>query len=209
MRRRRIGTVHLEGLLVDGQFLGDGIAIATQRAVQIQNVRVERAHDNIKGAHADCVQVQQGVGRLRMDRFTCSTERQGVFLGDHDGPDREVDLRRVNLYGAPGKAPALAVDTELSASSPTWSSASRAGLAPVGAVRVLGLPAAGRADVQRVGVDEAASAVVSRDGKRSLVHRVEDQRRRAEGSAGAADFVPAGRSRDVVHLAGLRAQSSG
>jgi hypothetical protein len=96
------GTVHLEGLLVDGAYLSDGIAIATARDVQIQNVRVERAYDNVKTAHADCVQVQQGVADLRIDRFTCSTQRQGIFLGDN-GAIRSADLRRVNLLGAPGK----------------------------------------------------------------------------------------------------------
>ena len=96
------GTVHVEGLLVDGPYVNDGIAIATTRDVQIENVRVEAAHDMIKGGHADCVQIQQGVGDLRMDRFTCSTQRQGIFLGDHDGPIGSADLRHVNMYAAGG-----------------------------------------------------------------------------------------------------------
>jgi hypothetical protein len=97
------GTVHLEGLLVDGPYVNDGIAVATSRDVQIQNVRVERAYDRIKGGHADCVQIQGGVGDLRTDRFTCSTERQGIFLGDHSGPIGSAELRNTNIYGAPGK----------------------------------------------------------------------------------------------------------
>ena len=97
------GTVHLEGLLIDGPYVLDGLGIATGRNVQIQNVRVERVHDGIKGAHSDCVQIQQGVGHLRMDGFTCATDRQGIFLGDHDGAIRSADLRRVNMYGTPGK----------------------------------------------------------------------------------------------------------
>jgi hypothetical protein len=97
------GTVHVEGLLIDGRYVADGIAIATGRDVQIENVRVERAHEGIKDAHADCVQVQQGVRELRIDTFTCTTERQGIFLGDHGGPIAGADLRRVNLYGAPGR----------------------------------------------------------------------------------------------------------
>jgi hypothetical protein len=96
------GTVHLEGLLVDGQYVNDGIAIATTRDVQIENVRIERAHDMIKNGHADCVQIQQGVGDLRLDRFTCSTGRQGIFLGDHDGPIGSADLRHMNMYAADG-----------------------------------------------------------------------------------------------------------
>jgi hypothetical protein len=96
------GTVHVEGLLIDGAYVADGFGIATGRNVQIQNVRVERAYDNLKNAHADCVQIQQGVGHLRMDRFTCSTQRQGIFLGDHDGAIRSADLRNVNMYAAGG-----------------------------------------------------------------------------------------------------------
>jgi hypothetical protein len=96
------GTVHLEGLLIDGPYVNDGIGIATARNVQIENVRVERAYDMIKNGHADCVQIQQGVGALRMDRFTCSTGRQGVYLGDLDGPIGSADLRHVNMYAAGG-----------------------------------------------------------------------------------------------------------
>ena len=87
------GTVHLEGLLIDGRYVSDGFGVATRRNVQIQNVRVERAYDDLKNAHADCVQIQRGVGQLRMDRFTCSTERQGIFLGDHDGPIGRASCR--------------------------------------------------------------------------------------------------------------------
>ena len=97
------GTVHLEGLLIDGPYVSDGIGIATGRNVQIENVRVERVYEGIKGNHADCVQIQQGVGQLRMDRFTCSTERQGIYLGDLDGPIRGADLRHVNMYATGGK----------------------------------------------------------------------------------------------------------
>jgi hypothetical protein len=96
------GTVHLEGILIDGTYVNDGIVTATTRNLQIQNVRVERVYDMIKNGHADCMQSQVGVGHLRVDRFTCSTQRQGFFLGDHDGPIRSADLRRINLLGAPG-----------------------------------------------------------------------------------------------------------
>jgi hypothetical protein len=98
------GTIHVEGLFVDGPYVNDGIAIATGRNVQIQNVRVERARDEIKGGHADCLQVQQGVGHLRMDGFTCTTGRQGIFLGDDTWPPTtSADLRRVNIDAAGGK----------------------------------------------------------------------------------------------------------
>ena len=202
------GTVHLEGLLVDGQFLGDGIAIATQRTVQIQNVRVERAHDNVKGAHADCVQVQQGVGRLRMDRFTCSTERQGVFLGDHDGPIASVDLRRVNLNGAPGKhllwqsTPSFPLDLSdvelgIAPGSHPW--------APFG----FWVYPQQDGRTYSGGVDRRRRAIVSRDGKRLwfIGSRISGVVRRAP--AGAADFVPAGVAGMSYLPPGYARQSSG
>jgi hypothetical protein len=97
------GTVHVEGFLIDGPYVNDAIAVATPRNVQVQNVRIERVYDNIKGGHSDCLQVQQGVGHLRMDRLTCTTGRAGIFLGDHNGPIRSADLRRVNIYSADGR----------------------------------------------------------------------------------------------------------
>jgi hypothetical protein len=97
------GIVHVEGLLIDGAYVSDGIALSTQRTVQLENVRVERVRDGIKGGHADCIQPQAGVGTLRVDRFTCTTERQGIFLNDAPGRIGPVDLRNVDLHGAPGK----------------------------------------------------------------------------------------------------------
>lgn len=182
------GTVHLEGLLVDGPYLGDGIAIATARNVQIENVRVERVYDNLKAAHADCVQVQQGVGQLRIDRFTCTTERQGLFL---DGAIGGVDLRRVNLHGAPGK-------------HLLWQTTPSFDLA-VSHVRLDVIPAYQPwapfgywVYPQRDGrtyagaIDRQRRAVVSRDGKRLwfVGSRISGVVRRSP--VGARDFVPLG-----------------
>jgi hypothetical protein len=185
------GTVHLEGLLIDGAYVNDGIGVATARDVQIENIRVERAHDDIKGGHADCLQIQQGVGDLRVDGFTCTTERQGIFLGDHDGPIASVDLRRVDLYGAPGKhllwqtTPTytvamsdvrLGIATDFSAWAPFgyWVYPQRDGRTYAGRI------------------NKRRRAVVSRDGTRLwfVGSRISGVVRRA--SAGATDFVPAG-----------------
>jgi hypothetical protein len=67
-------------------------------------VYIERVYDNIKNGHSDCIQIQQGVGDFRVDKLTCSTGRHGIFLGDHNGPIRSADLRRVNMYSAGGGA---------------------------------------------------------------------------------------------------------
>ena len=96
------GTVHLEGILIDGAYVNDAIGIATPRNVQIENVRVERTYE-IKGGHPDCVQTQQGAGAIRIDRFTCTTALQGIFLRDDIYPIGACDFRHVNITGAAGK----------------------------------------------------------------------------------------------------------
>jgi hypothetical protein len=96
------GTVHIEGLLIDGAYVADGIAVATPRNIQIENVRVERTYA-IKGAHPDCFQTQAGAGAIRFDRFTCSTELQGIFLRDDTYAIGSSDFRHVNITGTPGR----------------------------------------------------------------------------------------------------------
>ena len=190
------GTVHLEGLLIDGAYVNDGIVTATSRNLQIQNVRVERAYDMIKNGHADCIQSQAGVGHLRVDRFTCSTQRQGFFLGDHDGPIRSADLRRVNLLGAPGAHLLwqttssfdiamsdvwLGIASDFRAAAPFgfWVYPQRDGKTYVGSI------------------DRRRRAVVSRDGRRLwfVGSRISGVVRKA--APGARDFVKA----DAVGMA--------
>ena len=96
------GTVHVEGLLIDGAYVADGVALATPRHVQLQNVRIERV-TALKDAHPDCIQTQQGVGALRVDRFSCSSDLQGIFLRDDLYPIGPSEFRHMNITGAPGK----------------------------------------------------------------------------------------------------------
>lgn len=97
------GTVHVEGLLISGAYVVDAFAIATGRSVQLENVRVEGTQA-FKGAHPDCVQTQRGVGALRIDRFTCTTQLQGIFLTDANGERvGRCEIRNTNITGAPGK----------------------------------------------------------------------------------------------------------
>jgi Big-like domain-containing protein len=95
------GTIHLEGLLIDGAYAADGIALATPRNIQIQNVRIESV-TALKGAHPDCIQTQQGAGAIRIDRFTCTTQLQGIFLRDDLYAIGPSDFRHVNITGNPG-----------------------------------------------------------------------------------------------------------
>ena len=160
------------------------------RNVQIENVRVERAHDGVKGDHADCIQIQQGVGHLRLDGFTCTTDRQGIFLGDHDGAIRSADLRRVNMYGSPGKH--LFWQTTPSfdlAVSDVWLGISR----DFTAWAPFGFWVYPQRDGKTYGgaVDRRRRAVVSRDGKRLwfVGSRIRGVVRRSV--PGSPEFVPA------------------
>jgi hypothetical protein len=97
-------VVHLEGILVDGDFTHDGIVTASPRTtLQVENVRIERVH-TIDDDHPDCLQTQGGLGRLRIDRFTCATQLQGIFLKVEDGLSvGPCDIRDTNIIGKPGK----------------------------------------------------------------------------------------------------------
>jgi hypothetical protein len=103
--RYSTGVVHLEGLLINGAYLADGIVTAAPAAtLQIQNVRVENAHAT-GSEHPDCLQTQAGLGALRIDRFSCSTQLQGIFLqaASSDLKVGPADIRNTNIEGAGGK----------------------------------------------------------------------------------------------------------
>lgn len=101
------GTVHIEGLLIHGDDLGEGIQISAPRSiVQIQNVRIWGIHArdqvNFSDGHPDLIQVWGSVGELRIDKLTGSSDYQGLFLkADYNGPIGRVDVSRVNIHGNP------------------------------------------------------------------------------------------------------------
>jgi hypothetical protein len=102
------GTVHLEGLLIDnsGGDLSEGINIAAPLAVvQIVNCRIEQVHarDEVgfSDNHPDLIQPWGGVRELRVDRFTGSSDYQGITLAPDYGPIGSVRLSHVNLVGLP------------------------------------------------------------------------------------------------------------
>jgi hypothetical protein len=85
-----VGTVHLEGLLLQGTrgVSWDAIDINAPRArVQIENVRVEGVSGSFEGWHADVVQPFGGVRELRIDRLSATSNYQGLQI--------PTDLRRV------------------------------------------------------------------------------------------------------------------
>ena len=104
------GTIHVEGLLITGAGLNEGINLDQQlgAVVQLQNVRVDTVHGSSSGDHADVLQTWAGPRQLRVDGLTGSTTYQGLFLlprqsGAQAQPEM-MDLRRVDLTGSPESA---------------------------------------------------------------------------------------------------------
>lgn len=103
-----IGTVHVEGLLIGGDDLSEGIQIDAPKAkVQIQNVHVSDVHardqKGFTDNHPDVIQTYGNVRELLVDGLTGSTDYQGLFLHANLGhePHGPVTLRNVNLIGRP------------------------------------------------------------------------------------------------------------
>jgi hypothetical protein len=95
-----VGTVHLEGLLIDGSsgIDQDAIQINSPDSVfQIQNLRVLGLRGSFGGYHADVVQPYGGVKTLRIDRLSASSNYQGLFLRPDLGPIGSMDIRQVDL----------------------------------------------------------------------------------------------------------------
>jgi hypothetical protein len=101
------GTVHVEGLLLHGDDISEGIQINAPAAiVQIQNVAIRNVHarDQVRFSdnHPDVLQTWGGVGELRVDGLTGESDYQGLFFkADYNGPHGPVHLRNVNLRAMP------------------------------------------------------------------------------------------------------------
>ena len=103
--------VHIEGLRIDGDSLGQGIRTdAPTTVLQIQNIHVGTCRfkncdhrDGTNGVainHPDILQTYGGQKELRIDKLTGSSAYQGVFLKeDHsDAPKGLMQFRRVNVH---------------------------------------------------------------------------------------------------------------
>jgi hypothetical protein len=101
------GTVHVEGLLIRGPDLSEGINLSEPlgAVVQIENVRVEGVHardeSGFSDNHPDVLQTWAGPAELRVDRLSGSTDYQGLFLAPNEfgsqPPPRQVLLSHVDL----------------------------------------------------------------------------------------------------------------
>jgi hypothetical protein len=101
------GTVHVEGVLIDGAGLWEGINLDQRlgATVQLENIRVEtlRADDEVgfTDNHPDIIQTWAGPAVLRVDRLTGSTDYQALMLAPTEygalRPPRRFEFRHVDL----------------------------------------------------------------------------------------------------------------
>jgi hypothetical protein len=98
------GTVHLEGLFIDGNVSGstaDAIAINAPNAiVQMQNINASGMRGSSNN-HADVVQPWGGVREYRIDRMTGSTNYQGLHVPEEAG--RVIGqgiIRNANIFSS-------------------------------------------------------------------------------------------------------------
>jgi len=99
------GTVHIEGVLIDGRRTKqDAFAInAPAATVQIQNVRVEGLYGDEATWHADVIQPWGGVKALRVDRLTAETAFQGLQIAPDPRGNPSIGmitLARTNISGS-------------------------------------------------------------------------------------------------------------
>jgi hypothetical protein len=94
------GTVHVEGVLIDGSGGGefDGITInAPEATVQLENLRIVGVRGGYERVHADVVQPWGGVKDLRIDRLTGRSNYQGLTLKPDLGPIGAAELEEVDV----------------------------------------------------------------------------------------------------------------
>ena len=157
------GTVHLEGLLIDGPYVADGIGVATGRNVQIENVRVEHVSE-----------IERGPPRLRPDPAG-SGQSASRSLHVQDGAPGHIPRRprrgdpecrspsRQHVWD-PGQVHVLPDEPHVSGRAERILARDRVRLYGVGVLRLLGVSAGERSDVGRqVRSDEAIIGLVGRN----------------------------------------------
>jgi hypothetical protein len=98
------GTIHVEGFYATGPGLTEGIDVfnSPTAVLQVENCRFDVVHNwRNTDIHSDLIQADS-LAVLRVDRFTGSSQVQGIFRdGTHPAPTL-ADLRHVNLVGVSG-----------------------------------------------------------------------------------------------------------
>jgi hypothetical protein len=98
------GTVHVEGVSIDGSAggQGDGISISAPDATfQLENLRIAGLRGSESGIHADIVQPWGGARELRVDRLSGSSRYQGLQIPIDNGGIGRATLRNVDLQALP------------------------------------------------------------------------------------------------------------
>jgi hypothetical protein len=94
------GVVHIEGVLMHGSYINDGIKTCSPEAIlQIQSSRIVDLLGTGAGYHADVIQPYCGFRELRVDGLTGYSQFQGQMFKADWGKWRTTHLRRVNLVG--------------------------------------------------------------------------------------------------------------
>ena len=107
--RDQAGTLHLEGIKLHGEDLTEGIQLNTPNAdVQIANVAVIDVHardqDSFTDNHPDLIQSFGGAHSITIERFTGSTDYQGLFFHSAtDGATKHgpIAIHDTNIIGLP------------------------------------------------------------------------------------------------------------
>lgn len=98
------GTVHIEGVEIDGDVQGseaDAIAVNSPQALlQIENVRAMGLRGGYNSNHADVFQPWGGVREFRIDRLTGTSNYQGLTLSESPGEIGRGTIRNVNIAGS-------------------------------------------------------------------------------------------------------------
>lgn len=110
------GTFHMEGIYIHGVDLSDGFQLYSPEAIiQIQNCRVGNSDEPLTAhnlttfadKHPDAIEGEGGWRELRVDKFTCWSNYQGIFLNQVKTKHGRFNvLRRCDLNGAVDGVPA-------------------------------------------------------------------------------------------------------
>jgi hypothetical protein len=97
------GTVHIEGVHISAEGVGDGFVInAPEAVVQIENSRVDGISGSFTGYHADVLQPWGGVRDLRVDRLTGTSDYQGLQIPTALGTIGSATISHANMRYAGG-----------------------------------------------------------------------------------------------------------
>lgn len=101
---RNTGTAHIEGLHAFGPGLTEGVDIfdSPRSVLQVENCRFETLRNwGNTTIHSDLIQTDS-VASLHVDRFTGSSQVQGILREGASPAPAGADLRHVNIKGVPG-----------------------------------------------------------------------------------------------------------